>query len=111
MTEKSFGRVVGPVLCAVYLPYLVLFLVAEASFTLLFLWPVFPGLAISVLLPPMEFFRPLKAIGGALFLTILYSAAWCGLAWKFRRLHWLPILGAAIASLGLVQVMLRLFRA
>ncbi len=111
MTAKSFGHAAGSVLCAVYLPYLILFVVAGASVSLLALWPIFPGLAISVLLPPTEFFRWFRGMGSVVFFTVFYAAAWCGLAWRFRRMLWVPVIVAAIASLGFVRVMLMALRA
>lgn len=107
-------QVVGLTLAAVYVPYLLLFL-AEATTgnvkAVLGVWPVFPGLALSQLVPPYGFLNQFRGLGGTLLFTLLFVTLSLVIVSRFRRSIWLPLSGVVLASSGLVYVMLLLLRA
>lgn len=107
-------QLIALTLAAVYVPYLFLFF-AEATTgnvkAVLGVWPVFPGFALSQLIPPYGFLESFRGLGGTLLFTLLLVTLSLVSVSRFRRSIWLPLSGVVIASSGLVYVMLLLLRA
>jgi hypothetical protein len=107
-------RVTSLALTAIYAPYLLLFLARgalENAKSLLAVWPIFPGLALSQLIPPYGFLNQLRGFAATFLFTLLFAAVSILAALRFRRALWRALSGVAVASSALVYVMLLLLRA
>jgi len=101
-------------LAVIYVPYLLLFFVAEQKTDLLKIWPIFPGLALVQLIKPFAFLDSLTGIGGVLTLTLLFVGCSMFAIIRFRHALWLLctlLAGLAFASGSLVWIILLLLRA
>jgi hypothetical protein len=78
---------------------------------MLALWLIFPGLALSQLIPPYGFWDALRGMGSTLFLTLLFVALSLFATLRFRRSLWFVLTGVTVASVALVYVVVLLLRA
>jgi hypothetical protein len=78
---------------------------------LLKIWIIFPGFALSHLIPPYGFLNHFRGMPAWLPWTFPFLLLCIFSTWRFRHRVWLPLAGVVLTSSALVYVLLLLLRA
>ena len=97
---------------AIYGPYLAIFGLAEWSWFLVAVWPIFPGLVTAELAQPYFHSEWLRGAGGVLLLTaVILAVSIFGALRLKKRALFAMMMAVGVLSLTLVQGFYALLRA